>query len=186
MGEPTASGSCSCSCEQFSRTATNGSASTIELISNPPSSAARGQHIPDHISIPDMADSPVPPNRVSGGLFRIASSRQDLERIQTTHSSSARTQAAQLAAGIPQRPSASPKSMERLPHAPQAFQNVGARMSNSLELLGGARGHLPAGLLSNTPNGPGLSKSMGTEVLRPSPPRPVVAASVGGGSRFGP
>jgi hypothetical protein len=167
--------------------ATNGSASTIEMISNPPSSAARGQYIPDHISTPDMVDSPVPPNRVlSSGLFRMGSNRQDLERIQTTHSSSARTQAAQVVAGIPQGPVASPKSMERFLHAPQAYQSVAARMNNSLEVLGGSRGHLPAGLLGNTPNGPGLSKSIGTEVLRPSPPRPVVAASVGGGGRFGP
>ena len=174
--------------------ATNGSASTIEMMSNPPSSAAGPQHHAlDHFPGYDPVDSPIPSNRApSGSLFSRVSSRQDLERIQTTHSSSARSQAALLAGTsfqgppIPQKMSEMQLQLDQSNHGPQqAIHNVAARMS-SLEASAGSRAHISASLLGNSPNSTGLPKSIGTEGMRPSPPRQPVTASVGGGGgRFG-
>jgi hypothetical protein len=115
-----------------------------------------------------------------------------LERIQTTHSSSARSQAALLAGAnfqgppVPQKLGEMQSQLEQSGHGPQqVINNVTARMS-SLEASAGSRAHISASLLGNSPNSTGLPKSMGTEGMRSSPPRQPVTASVGGGGgRFG-
>jgi hypothetical protein len=171
--------------------ATNGSASTIEMMSNPPSAAAGPQqHGPDHFPSHDPVESPIPLNRVpSGGLFSRLNNRQDLERIQPTHSSSARSQAALLSGANlpgpsgPQKSTAMQSQSDQSSHGPQqAYHTVNSRRNNSLEALGSSKTHLAATLLGTSPNATGLPKSIGTDGLRPSPPTASVG---GGGGRFG-
>jgi hypothetical protein len=146
--------------------ALNGSVSTIEIMSNPPSSApGPGSRAGDQMPASDAMDNtPLPLGRLSSNALH----SRDPERIQTTHTSSSFNQH--------QIPGAAGQHLSPSAKQPTVGQQSVADPSYSAGSYTSTR--LPS-IYSVT-----TAKAPGPDIIGISPPRPPVAASVGGGARF--
>jgi hypothetical protein len=132
--------------------AINGSASTIEMASNPPSSIAGPSH--------HQVQSPLLVSQSSKAVLK------DMERIQTTHASTAASRDNQI-----EQKTAQPDRDADLVNIAQYHQyhNIASRRS-----------------LLNSTSPPSTNRSLGAEILGPTPQRAVIAASIGSSpGRFG-